>query len=144
MPVSGFGNTGDRGRIHVIGMFIASFIKVRSLVAGSLLAFSLVAGMIWGLSTVEPLGSPLVTNPQVAVANMLRQRFETLLEGDLERIRRNYAIETPSGESAWAREKARTEYFRRWLDGGALPCFRLKDSSRVGSRLLRRRMAHFI
>lgn len=65
-----------------------------------------------------PVGAPrvLVQSPQVVAVNMLRQRCETLLDGDLERIRPNYLVEDLGGEYAWDKEKERTTYFRAWLE----------------------------
>lgn len=62
-----------------------------------------------------PLNDPFVQSPPVAVVNMLRQRFETLLDGDLERIRPNYATYDLGGEYAFIKEEQRTAYFRSWL-----------------------------
>jgi len=67
-------------------------------------------------SILAPLDDPLVQSPPIAVVNMLRQRFETLMDGDLERIRPNYATGELSGEYALIREEQRTAYFRSWLE----------------------------
>jgi hypothetical protein len=70
----------------------------------------------WGMGpALAPMGDPLVQSPPVSVVNMLRQRFETLMDGDLERIRLNYATDELRGEYALLKEEERTAYFRSWL-----------------------------
>lgn len=54
-------------------------------------------------------------DPRIAAVNMLRQRFETLLDGNTDRLRANYELDAVSGEWAWEKELARARYLRTWL-----------------------------
>lgn len=82
------------------------------------LAVGLIAGLLTGLAAEQasgPVTGP-VRNPQIYVVNMLRQRFETLMDGDLSRIEWNYLVDELGGEYAWIKEQNRTRYFRAWLE----------------------------
>lgn len=102
-------------------MILMALIHRNRLLTGALFA-ALAIGVVMGMSSAflahslpAASGGVLVQSPQVSSVNMLRQRFETLLDGDLERIRPNYLVEDLGGEYAWDKERERTRYFRAWL-----------------------------
>jgi hypothetical protein len=105
----------------------------------ALMASAFLAGLALGAwegerPDITAAGLPQV-NPKVAAVEMLRQRFETLLDGNTERLRDNYVVETISGEWAWEKELARVEYLRKWLSerglalSGASAWFEIDDAS---------------
>lgn len=80
-----------------------------------------VAGVAGGLlsgrdvQSVVGTGTPSGASAGLAAVRMLRDRFSTLLDGDLARIRGNYDLDSYGGLAAWDKERSRTAYLRAWL-----------------------------